>query len=180
MIARLFFLLMVAQLVASPAWPDSSAHLAVSAEPAVVPVKPLAEGRKLIRLPTLEFHLHLEADCAEDYEIRSVSISVADSRTTFSGEDVAGFSATPISFSVPARQLSPVAIDGFCSLAVGADDRETREDHVIPDAVTAHLSLRCAGEDAEAITYISHALDVVLQCAARADAQGGVTSTTPR
>jgi len=168
MFVRLFLVLIAALLISGPAWPDAIARLAIDATPAIVQVRPLAEGRKLIRLPALEFHLTVLADCADDTEIRSVSISVADTRTTISGDDVVNLSAAPVSFSVPARQLSPIAVDGFCPLANGAGGLE---ELLIRDAVTAHLSLRCAGKSGEAIIYVSHALDVMLQCPMRGDDQ---------
>ena len=174
---RLFLLVMPALLLADKARPDAAGRLIVQATPAIVQVKALAEGRKLIRLPTLEFRFTIQAVCAIDTEAQSISISVADTRKTISGNDIATISDMPIDFSIPARQLSPVAVDGFCPRA---DDGNRLAKLLVRDAVTAHLSLRCAGKGGEAITYKSHALDVMLQCPVRGDDQGESVSEIAR
>jgi hypothetical protein len=177
MIVRLFLLFVPALLLADEARPDSAARLSVHATPAIVQVKPLAEGRKLIRLPTLEFRFTIQAVCAINTEAKSISISIADTRKTISGDDIATVSDMPIVFSVPARQVSPVAVDGFCPLA---DDRDRLAELLVRSAVTVHLSLRCSGEKGQAITYASHALDVMLQCPGRGDDQGESVSEIAR
>ena len=174
---RLILMLIPALLLADKSRPDAAAQLIVQATPAIVQVKVLAEGRKLIRLPTLEFRFTLQAVCAVNTEAKSISISVADTRKTISGDDIATVSDMPIIFSVPARQVSPVAVNGFCPVA---DDRDRLAELLVRSAVTAHLSLRCSGEKGEAITYASHALDVMLQCPGRGDDQGESVSEIAR
>lgn len=161
MFVRLLLLLTPALLAADRAWPDQAPKLEVGAVPAVAQVKPLPKGRRSIRLPALEFALSMKADCAIDGEVQSVSISIADTRRSFSDGKLANISDEAIIFSISARQLSPVAVEGFCLLD---DDHESVQEHLIQDAVTLHSSLRCADGDVESITYASHALDVMLQC----------------
>jgi len=177
MIVRLILLFAPALLLSGTAWPDVGARLSVDVAPAIVQVRPLAQGRKLIRLPTLEFRFTIQATCALDTEVQSVSISIADTRKTISGDDILSAFDQPVVFSVPARQVSPVAVDGFCPQA---DDRERQAELLVRDAVTAHLSLRCTGENGADITYSSRALDVILQCPDRRDDQGEPASELAR
>jgi len=168
MIIRLILLFVSSLLLAGKAWPDAAAKLTVDATPAMVQVRPLAEGRKLIRLPALEFSFTIRAACALDTAAQSISISIADTRKTISGNDIASAFDQAIIFSVPARQVSPVAIDGFCPQS---DDGDGQAELLVRDAMTAHLSLRCRSENGEEITYASRALDVILQCPEHRDNQ---------
>lgn len=177
MFARLIMLLVPALLIAGSVLADSTPRLDVDAAPAIVRVKPLPVSRKPIRLPALEFQLDIRARCARDTEMQSILISVADTTKTISGDDVTEIHDEPIPFSVPARQVSPVAVDGFCR-ADGGRDRRT--ELLVRDAVTTNLSLRCAGEEGESITYTSHALDVLVQCDDNGESQGDSVSEIVR
>jgi stage V sporulation protein SpoVS len=154
MISRLTLLI----VLCAPAWAEVSGRLGVAADPALATVKPLTEGRRLIRLPSLEFELNIDAECTADSVPKSVSISIADTRKTLNGDELQDINGGAVPFAIPARQVSPVAVDGFC-----AEDGNGNQ-LLVRDAVTAHLSLRCTNEEKESITYTSQGLDVMLEC----------------
>jgi hypothetical protein len=174
MILRLLLALVLVLVCAQGAWSESNARLHVDAAAAIVQIEPLAVGRKLIRLPALEFELSIDAACALDSDAESLSISVADTRKTISGDGTANISGQPIRFLVPARQVSPIAVYGFCPHAGESSEL------LIRDAVTTHLSLRCSGADGESITYASYGLDVLLRCATPVSSQGDPESEIAR
>jgi hypothetical protein len=174
MALRFYLSLALALGCVQSAWPDDNTRLQVDAAAAVAQIEPMAVGRKLIRLPALEFELSIDAACALDSTAKSLSISVADTRQTISGDDTGNISSEPIRFLVPARQVSPIAVYGFCSHA--GEDSE----RLIQGAVTTHLSLRCLGAEGETITYASHALDVLLRCDMPTTGQGDPVSEIAR
>jgi len=165
---KLFYLLPATVLFSQFAWAENTASLGVDADPAVVAIKPLTEGRKLIRPPALEFLLRIDAECDVDAEITSISISIADTRKALTSTDLS--EAIPIAtrITIPARQVSPIAVEDFCPMGSPAAGDEL----VVRDALTAHVSLRCTSEAGESIIYASRALDVMLQCDAEVNVQG--------
>ena len=173
---KLFYMFPVAVLFAPFALAGNSASLDVDADPAVVAIKPLAESRKLIKPPALEFTLRIDAQCDAKAEIASISISIADTQkalTTIDRDDTAPI-ATRI--TIPARQVSPIAVQDFCPMQAPDAGQEL----IVRDALTAHVSLRCTSEAGESITYASRALDVALHCDAKADTQGELSSLIAR
>ena len=140
---------------------NPGARLEVAAQPVVVPIRLLQEGRQLIHLPALEYALEIEAHCGEGAVARSVSVSINDTQMTLDGDQLAATAGNPVSLTIPARQVAPVAIDGFCK----RDDPVTHHDTLlIRDTVTVHASLRCNENEQDSITYTSQGLDVTLRC----------------
>ena len=90
------------------------ATLTITVPPALAPIQPLAEGRSLVRLPALEFEFGIEASCGPERAVKSVSISVADTRKTLESDEIPLGETVSTAFTLPARQLAPVAVDGFC------------------------------------------------------------------
>lgn len=176
MLLKPFYLFPVAVLFASLALAENSATLDVDADPAVVAIKPLAEGRKLITPPALDFLLRIDAECDAQAEIASISISVADTQMALTTTDLDDKAPIATRISIPARQVSPIAVEGFCSMPVPTAGDEL----VVRDALTAHVSLRCTSEAGESITYASRALDLALHCEATADTQGEPSSLIAR
>jgi len=164
-------------MIAGPVRSDSGAHLRANAEAAVVVVKPLPDGRRLIPLPGLEFTLVIEPQCAAGMQAESISISVADTRKTIAGSDLDGNQSMRTSISIPRKQVPPLAVEGFCLIDSG--DGITPSELLVKDAFTANISLRCAGENQQATIYKSQPLNLHLQCkfAAR-DAGTGEPGTT--
>ena len=173
---KLFYLFPASVLFGPLAWAENAANLGVDADPAVVAIKPLAEGRKLIRPPALEFLLRIDAECDANAEIASISISIADTQKALTTTDLSDAAPIATRITIPARQVSPIAVEDFCPMESPAAGDEL----VIRDALTAHVSLRCTSEAGESITYKSRALDVMLHCDATADIQGEPSSSIAR
>ena len=173
---KLFYLFPVAVLFAPFALAENSASLDVDADPAVVAIKPLAVGRKLIRPPALEFLLRIDAECDAEAEIASISISIADTQKALTTTDLDDTTPIATRISIPARQVPPIAVEDFCPM----EAPDASDELVVRDALTAHVSLRCTSEAGESITYASRALDVTLHCDATAGTQGELSSLIAR
>ena len=152
----------LALVALAPAFADAPPAATLVAEPAVVSVQPIAAGQRLISLPALDYTITVVAECGEPLAPESVSISIADTTVSLGPEALA---ETPVSvrLTVPGEQVAPVAVEGFCAAAEVPPDeiRQTR----IDDAVTAHLSLRCADEQHQTMLYASRPLGVRIECA---------------
>jgi hypothetical protein len=134
-------------------------RLSVHAEPAVATIARQAVGRRLIQLPELRFDLLIRTRCARGGLPESVSISVADTKKTISGEELLSAPSLETSVLVSSRQLAPIALQEFCV----ADD-SAQQSLVVPTALTAHASLRCARGEERTIVYDAKALDVLINC----------------
>jgi hypothetical protein len=134
-------------------------RLIVTSEPAVASISHQSGSRNLIRLPELEFPLRISAQCGTGRVPESVSISIADTGTTISGEDLPVAAALETSVRVASGQIAPIAIQGFC-VADTVSDREL----LVATALTAQVSLRCASDDEQTIVFRAQALDVLLSC----------------
>lgn len=161
--------------VAPVAWPAGPARFAVEVPPAVAALQPLAEGRRLLRLPTLEFQFGIDASCGTDQAVASVSISIADTRKTLSAEAFRDNAVVNATVTLPARQIAPIAVDGFCP-----ESQTESSSLLIQGAVTAHLSLRCASADGDSISYASESLDVTVVCDTGSSDQGTEADSTDR
>jgi len=147
--------------IAAAAFGDDGARLIIRAEPAVADIGPLPADRRLIRLPDLEFPLLIEPHCAADLRVESVSISVADTRRSYGARKFDTNMLLKTTIRVPRRQIGPLAVDRFC-LADG--DGENEHSARIPGAFTANVSLRCANDIRQSISYETLALEVRLLC----------------
>jgi hypothetical protein len=122
-------------------------------------------------LPELEFPLHISAHCGAGRAPESISVSIADSNKTLSGEDL-GAEDLAVSVSldtsvrIASRQIAPLAIHEYCITG-----NETQQPLLVTTALTAQVSLRCVKEDERTIIFRAQALDVVLNC------ETGTTST---
>lgn len=158
-------LLTVASLSATESQSDAPGRLHAHAEAAVAEISPLPDDRGLISLPTLEYTLRIEPDCTEQGHIESISISVADTQMNFSAEDVKGAPVLEAVLRLPKQQTGPLRVGDFCR--AGTDNASASSSLHLADVFTAHLSLRCATDDArQAIVYATMPLDVRLVCAA--------------
>lgn len=160
-------LFLAATLAANPVISDSGTRLSIRAQPAVVTVEPLPDGRRLLALPALEFELIIAPQCAPEMQADSISISVADTGKTLGSGDIDGQTSVATSITIPLRQISPLAVAGFCSASQSDDTTPT--ELLVKDAFTANVSLRCAGEGKQSIVYASQALSLSLQCHDRDD-----------
>lgn len=154
-------------------------RLFVDAEPAVASIGLQPGGRKLIRLPELEYTLHISANCGAGRTPESISVSIADSTRTISGEDLGG-EDLPVSVSldtsvrVAARQIAPLPIQGFC-----ISENEAPRSLLVTAALTAQFSLRCVKDDEHTIVFRAQALDVVLNCETGAETAPGQAAVSP-
>ena len=146
-------------------------RLLVDAQAAVVEIDPISNNRQLINLPMLQFPLALEPLCGSIARVESISVSAADTRQTFGADDIGEQAIINATLSIPDKQLGPIRIGNFCRSTVtkAVDAREL----LIQGALTAHLSLRCTSDEDHSITYVSHALDIILRCNRVDDAAPG-------
>jgi hypothetical protein len=176
-------LLLAALTIASPALSEPEAHLNVSAAPATAAVAQLPAGRNPITLPELEYEFVIDFQCAPPMQAESISISVADSRRTLDAAEIDARSSITSDITVPRKQLSPLALDGFCQ--VPASDNTPFTELSVTGAFTAHVSLLCTGDAQQSILYAAQALDLNLQCVhpdedGTSTDQGTSTSPTER
>ena len=132
-------------------------RLEVEFDTAIAKIAPRSSARP-IKLPDLTFTLKAKAFCAKPQAAESLSVSIADTRITIipATEDV-----IEESIRVSKKQLGPVAVEDFC---LGEETSDAQKSLQINDALTAQLSLRCAGENSESISYESAVLSVALLC----------------
>ena len=140
-------------------------RLIVETSPAIVSVVPLDENRKLLRLPDLDFPMRVVARCSSGGTPESISISIADTRVSFSREALSEDNVLETSIRVASRQTAPVAVEGFCS-SVAAPS----EPLLLNTALTAQVSLRCVRDNGQSIAFRARALDVFVNCAPEATA----------
>jgi hypothetical protein len=134
-------------------------RLRVDAEPAVAVLAIQQAGRNLVQLPELEFALRISPHCAERGERESLSITIADTRTTIRGEALQGRKIIDVSMRVSASQLAPFALQGFC-----IDPAFAGESMLLGSALTAQASLRCARTGKPSIVFAAEPLDVRVDC----------------
>jgi hypothetical protein len=135
-------------------------RLRVDAEPAVAVLAVQQGGRNLVQLPELQFELSVSPHCAERGERESLSITIADTRTTLRGEALQNGKSIDVSMRVAASQLAPFALQGFC-----VDPAHTGESMLLGSALTAQASLRCARTGNPSIVFTAEPLDVRVVCA---------------
>ena len=157
-VAVLKFCIVLAALL--PARAEHSLSAVTQPAAAEVTIDRLQDGRRLIRLPAVEFPLRVAPACPMGQTFRSLSISVADTHRTFDATDFATDAVIETTMRIPGRQIGPLAVDNFC---VDAADK-TADSLRIGDAFTATVSIRCDAESQDSVIYDSVPLDLVLVC----------------
>lgn len=137
---------------------DDSAALKVDADAPVVEINARTAGRNFMRLPSLNYRFDLATKCPIDLEPKSISLSVADTRKSLAEADFTGNQAISVPMTIPASQIGPVAVDGFC--VADAGDETLR----IPAVLSVQASLLCANDEKSQMIYASTSLDVTLSC----------------
>lgn len=140
-----------------------SSLFVVKANAAVAAIEPVTDDRRLISLPSLQYALTVRPRCAAGMRAEAMSVSIADTQRTYSGDEISQQMLFEISLSIPRQQIGPIPIQRFCRAGQAGKDEGESVLH-IKDAFTAHLSLRCADENARTIVYASQPLDVALEC----------------
>jgi hypothetical protein len=124
---------------------NDSATLRIDADTPVIEISTRTAGRNFMRLPSLNYRIELLTKCPIDLEPKAMSVSVADTRRSLAETDISADQANLISMTIPASQIGPVAVDGFC-----VDDAE--------------VEALCANDEKSQMTYASKSLDVTLSC----------------
>lgn len=145
--------------------------LSVTANAPTVAVAPRSPGRSFLQLPSLEYTFQVRAQCAGTRSAESLSLNVADSRTSISADQFAKDGPTEVDLIVPAGQIAPIVVENFCVVEEAAQAGQAAEPEqlTISAALSAQASLLCTGEQDQVMTYVSKSLDVFLQCQAPAD-----------
>lgn len=136
-------------------------RLRISAEPAVAVLAVQQGGRNLVHLPELEFVLSLSPHCAESGQPESLSVTIADTRTTVRGEELQAMTTVDVTMRVSAAQLAPFALREFC-----VDPAAEGESILLTSALTAQASLRCARVEEQSIVFAAEPLDIRVDCIA--------------
>ena len=153
--------LLLTPLIVTPVVGSETGELRVEFETPVASITPRTTDRP-INLPSLTYVVRAEASCPDTQTAESVSISIADTRITVSPVEAEAVEET---IRVSNKQLGPVAVEGFCLAASDSDTGSDTQDLLnIDGALTAHLSLRCVGENSETISYSTTPLNVTLSC----------------
>lgn len=154
---RLIAILVLASLATLPALGKvERAILAITAAPASAVLASSTAGRSVVNLPSLEFPVRIEPVCPESSALASVSINVADARFQFTADDFAEADSLETTITVPAAQIAPVTIEHDCPADAAA--------LLVTDVLTAHASLRCAGDSGETVLFEVIGLGVELRC----------------
>ena len=134
-------------------------RLRVHAEPAAAVLAMQQGGRTLVNLPPLEFRLSISPHCADNGRPESLSITIADTQRTVSGEDLQSKTSIDVSMRVSANQLAPFALRGFC-----VDPAAGGESLVLTAALAAQVSLRCARGERQSIVFAAEPLNIRVDC----------------
>jgi hypothetical protein len=165
-------LLAQSSIAADQAQPQS---LRVGSSMPEIKIAALAEGRQTLDLPDLPFLITMQPHCQEGWKPKQLSIGIADTRKAMAAEELQ--EGTPLEFElvIPARQLAPVVLEGFCTTTAAVTEEATEaavetagppsDSLQIKSLISAQGSLRCATDDGrESVTYSGHSLDILLVC----------------
>lgn len=176
LVAPLALVILRVSLAADETAGGSTHTVEITANVPVVAISPQPTDRHFLNLPTLEYRFQIEPRCEAGWQPQSLSLNVADSRVSLTGAEL-NEKGGEILLRVPARQIAPVPVAGFCVIA-DADEgsiRAARQQEESPDlpreldiggALSAHASLVCGSDGARDITYVARPLDVQLSCEA--------------
>lgn len=134
-------------------------RLLIEVEPAVAIISMHEGGRKLVHLPELEYMLKVSPRCAGGARPESLSVTIADTRKTLSGEALLAGDPVDMSMRISANQLAPFALQEFCT-----NQESAGESLLLTSALTVQASLRCARNEKQSIVYAAEALDIRADC----------------
>lgn len=153
--------------------PQGKHSLQVSTTAATVAIAPRKNRRNTLRLPAIDYVFQLSTHCAEPFSAGSVSLTIADSRQSLNAKQLQDENmSSELRVTVPANQIAPVSVAGFCvdqSLwdedATAAEGRDAHS-LTLPAALSVNASLLCIRENGsdQEIVYTSAPLDVTLIC----------------
>ena len=149
--------------------PAVAGELDVSANTPTVVISTRPAGRNFMQLPSLDYLFAIDARCPAELQPSSITISIADTRVSLSGADVSAPMPLSVPVAVPASQISPIAVDRYCTANQTEESGAPDPNLTIPAVLSAQISLLCAGESGSEMTYFSNSLDVVLECATESE-----------
>lgn len=147
-------------------WPDDRPDdrpLAIRSSTPNVAINARAGDRTAIGLPDLEYTFHIDARCSSGQRAESVLISIADTRRRLPRKDLLANAAAGVAITVPAKQIAPLTIYGFC-VQNQLPDQASPTRVTVRGALSAQASLLCTGDDEQSMSYASAGLDVTLLC----------------
>jgi hypothetical protein len=139
-------------------------ELTLSADSPVVSIETRTDGRNFVRLPSVDYQFNVRAMCDVGMQPRSVSLNIADTRVLLAQDAFEGDAPVNVSVRIPANQIAPVALDGFCAAAPAESTPQKNQQINVPGILSVQASLRCASDDSSEVVYASRALDVSLRC----------------
>lgn len=165
-------------LVAIAAADPSQSTLTITATTPKVAIARHSEGRQFIELPDLEYQFLLEPRCSSGWEPRAMTLNIADSRKVLDGDALDEHGFLQASLAVPATQLAPLPVSGFCEIMENAGGKKTSgqitkgqgsaeySEMAIKhsSALSLQAALICADGDTERTIYQSRTLAVALFC----------------
>ena len=134
-------------------------RLRIQTEPAVAILAKQQAGRKLVRLPDIEFRLGITMYCANSGQPESLSITIADTHRTLRAEELQAAKTVDVVMRIPARQIAPLALREFC-----IDTSSESESVLITSALALQASLRCSRGDEQSIVFAAESLDIRVDC----------------
>ena len=146
--------------------------LSVDADTPVVEIGKRSIGRNFMRLPSMDFKFVMEAHCAAGLAPKAMSLSIADTRKSVTAEDISAESITSITLRIPAPQIGPVAVSGFC---IDAEESNEKESLTLSSVLSVQASLLCGNDANSWMIYASKSLDVTLLCTIPQDAQSATS-----
>lgn len=140
--------------------------LNVKAREAKALIEPRDAQQPHVSLPALDVAILATMACPSGAKAESLTVSVSDTHRHFSADLLTDSTTLEAALSVPANQLAPIAIPTFCVSGQQSDDKELG----LPGIATAHISLRCLGEDdSRSVHFSSVSVPVRLYCRAEGD-----------
>ncbi|MGB5246892.1 MAG: hypothetical protein WBM54_05825 [Woeseia sp.] len=166
---RLFSILTLTAAPLAGAEPPAQ-QLTITVATPKVAIAPQNPGRQFLPLPALEFQFLLEPRCEAGWAPLSMTLSIADSRIVLNAESLDEHGFLAASLAVPAAQLAPVPVSGFCEQSAAEDNVEqpaaVNEELRFPAALSAHGALICSNAGTEQISYTSRPLPLTFYCTA--------------
>lgn len=117
-----------------------------------------------VLLPTLEVAILATTECPAGAEAASLTISISDTHQHYQAEQLDDAGSLDTEVSVPANQLAPVSIPGFCVEGKPIDGKHA-QGLQLPGVATAQVSLRCRTDgNSTSVYFTSVPIPVRLYC----------------
>lgn len=126
-----------------------------------IQIEPRDSGRTQVNLPSLDLSLRTSFVCPAAGSAESVTMSIADTHERFGAENISDVAVLEATISVPAQQIAPVSLAGFCTKGDAPNESEL----LLPGIATAQVSLRCRSEElGSSMHYASAVVPLTVIC----------------